>query len=64
MVDIKESEIAAAIQESDLNELGRKMQQANISASRDGVITWVNKNIGAVVQPGETLARIADLGSF
>jgi len=63
-VDIKESEIAAAIQESDLNELGRKMQQANISASRDGVITWVNKNIGAVVQPGETLARIADLGSF
>lgn len=63
-VDIKESEIAAAIQENDLNELGRKLQQANISATRDGVITWVNKNIGSVVMPGETLVRIADLNSF
>jgi len=63
-VDIRESEISAAIQESDLRELGRKLQQANITATRDGVITWVNKNIGSSIAQGESLVRIADLGSF
>ena len=63
-VDIRESEIAAAIQESDLRELGRKLQQANITATRDGVVTWVNKNIGSSITQGEALARFADLGSF
>jgi HlyD family secretion protein len=63
-LEIRESEIAAAIEQSNLNELGRKLQQANITATRDGVITWVNKNIGTSIAPGEPLARIADLGSF
>lgn len=63
-VDIRESDIAAQIQQTDLSELQRKLQQANIIANRAGVVTWVNKNIGATVQEGETLARIADLGSY
>lgn len=63
-VDIRETEIAAQIQQTDLQELQRKLQQANIVADRSGVVTWVNKNIGATVQQGETLARIADLGSY
>lgn len=63
-VDMRESEIAAQIQQTDLTELQRKLQQANIIANRAGVVTWVNKNIGATVQEGETLARIADLGSY
>jgi len=33
-------------------------------ASRRGVVTWINKNIGASVREGESLARIADLSSF
>jgi HlyD family secretion protein len=63
-VDIRESEIAAAIEEADLRELGRKLQQASITATRDGVVTWVNKNIGSSITQGEALARFADLGSF
>jgi HlyD family secretion protein len=63
-IDIRESEIAAAIQESDLRELGRRLQEANITASRDGVVTWINKNIGSTIAQGESLARIADLSSF
>lgn len=63
-VDIRESEIAAQIQQADLAELQRKLQQANIVANRAGVVTWVNKNIGSSVTEGETLARIADLGSY
>jgi HlyD family secretion protein len=63
-VDIRESEIAAQIQQADLTELQRKLQQANIIANRAGVVTWVNKNIGSTVREGETLARIADLASY
>jgi len=62
--EMKEAEIAASIQENDLNELGRRLQLANIVASREGVVTWVNKNIGASIREGDALARIADLGSF
>jgi HlyD family secretion protein len=63
-IEIKEAEIATAIQENDLHELQRKLQLANVIATRKGVITYVNKNIGANIHEGETLARIADLGSF
>ena len=63
-VQMREASIAAAIQQNNLNELGRKLQLANIVAKREGVVTWINKNIGATVQEGESLARIADLSSF
>jgi HlyD family secretion protein len=63
-IEIKEAEIAAAIQRNDMNALQRKLTLANIVATRAGVITYVNKNIGATVKEGETLARIADLSSF
>jgi HlyD family secretion protein len=63
-VEIREAEIAAAIQENELRELERKLKLANIVANRDGVVTWVNKNIGASIHEGEALAHIADLRSF
>lgn len=63
-VEIRESELAAAVQQQDMNELQRKLQLAQVSASRPGVVTWVNKNIGASVMEGEPLVRIANLESF
>lgn len=63
-IEIKEAQIAADILSSDLKALQRKLDLANIVATRAGVITYVNKNIGANVREGESLARIADLGSF
>ncbi len=63
-VDIREAQIAAAIEENALNELGKKLQQATIAAESAGVVTWVNKNIGTTITQGEPLARIADLRSF
>ncbi|RKR84552.1 HlyD family secretion protein [Mucilaginibacter gracilis] len=63
-IEIKEAEIAADIQRNDLKALQRKLNLANIVATRNGVITYVNKNIGANIKEGETLARIADLSSF
>ncbi|MEZ4900681.1 MAG: HlyD family efflux transporter periplasmic adaptor subunit [Spirosomataceae bacterium] len=62
--DMQESKISAQIKEKDLQELQRKLQQANIMATRSGVLTYVNKNIGSKVGEGEVLARLADLGGF
>ncbi len=62
--DIRESEIGAQIKEKDLQELQRKLQQANIIANRAGVLTYVNRNLGSKVTEGEILARLADLGGF
>lgn len=61
---IRESEISASIQEKELREFERKLQQANIIATRAGVLTFINKNLGTKVNEGEILARIADLNSF
>jgi HlyD family secretion protein len=63
-LEAKEAELAAEIQQNDLNELQRKLNLANVVATRSGVVTYVNKNIGANIKEGETLARIADLSSF
>lgn len=63
-MEIRASELTGKVQENDLGELARKLKLASIVASRAGVVTWVNKNIGAVVKEGEAIARIADLGSF
>jgi len=63
-VEMKDAEIALAIQQNDQQDLERKLKLANIVATRPGVVTWVNKNIGAAIKEGEAIARIADLGSF
>ncbi|MCC6462539.1 MAG: HlyD family efflux transporter periplasmic adaptor subunit [Saprospiraceae bacterium] len=61
---MRETQITASIQEKELSEFEQKLRQANIVASRAGVLTFVNKNLGTKVNEGEILARIADLGSF
>jgi HlyD family secretion protein len=63
-IEINEAQLAADVMQNDLNELQRKLDLANIVATRAGVVTYVNKNIGANVKEGESLARIADLSSF
>ncbi len=62
--DLKEVELQLAIQSKDLKEFARKLEQAEVVASRPGVLTWVNENIGTTVNEGEALAKVADLASF
>lgn len=63
-IEIREAEIALAIQKNDQQALKRKLDLANVIATREGVVTWVNKNIGASIKEGESLARIANLSSY
>jgi HlyD family secretion protein len=63
-IEIREAEIALDIQRNDQLAFKRRLDMANVIASREGVVTWVNKNIGASIKEGESLARIADLSSY
>lgn len=63
-IEIREAEIALAIQRNDLNALKHKLDLADIVATREGIVTWVNKNIGTSIKEGEVLVRIADLSGF
>ncbi|QPH40875.1 efflux RND transporter periplasmic adaptor subunit [Pedobacter endophyticus] len=63
-IEIREAEIALAIQKNELDALKRKLDLADVIATRPGVITWVNKNIGSSVREGDALVRIADLSGF
>ena len=42
----------------------RLLERATTKADRDGVLTWVVSEEGALVRKGEVVARIADLSSF
>lgn len=63
-IEIREAEIALKIQQNELESLNKKLKLADVIATRSGVVTWVNKNIGATVREGEALVRIANLSSF
>jgi HlyD family secretion protein len=63
-VEMKQANLSAAIQQNELDALSRKLKLANITATRDGVVTWVNKNIGTTIREGESLTHIANLNSF
>lgn len=47
-----------------IQELERKLHQADVSADQPGVLTWINDNLGTTVPQGTQLARVADLSSF
>lgn len=61
---LRESEIQAQIEATNLLVLANKLRQADILTDRAGVLTWVNEHIGSAVNEGEMLAKLADLSSF
>ncbi len=62
--DEQELGFTLAMNGRSLEELERKMQQAEVRASSPGVVTWVNSEVGSNVNAGEVIARLADLSSF
>ena len=66
-VNVKEKEnleLEYKIQEKRLKELARKLEETSVKAPLDGVITWINEDIGRTVIAGEPLVRIAVLDSY
>ena len=57
-------ELEISIQDKNMQALESKIEQAEVKAKKNGVVTFANGNIGTSVQAGEVVARIADLSSF
>jgi HlyD family secretion protein len=52
------------IEEKSMNELRKRMQQAEVRVARNGVLVYVKDKLGATIQAGEELVRLADLSRF
>ena len=48
----------------EVEESRRQLALAMLRADRDGVLTWVVPEVGAMVRRGEIVARVADLSTF
>ncbi len=62
--DLTEIDLQLRIRQNRIKELERQLELAETKAARKGVITWVNDNIGANVNKGQEIVRIADLDKF
>lgn len=52
------------IQEKNILEFEDKLRLSTIVADKEGVVTWIDAQIGNTVNPGDKLAKIADLKSY
>jgi HlyD family secretion protein len=62
--DEQELRYTLAMQSRSIEELQRKMEQAEVRATQPGVITRVKNEIGSNVNAGDIIARLADLSSY
>lgn len=61
-IAVRETELRTLRNERD--ESSRQLELAMARSDRDGVLTWVPSDVGALVHKGDVLARLADLSSF
>ncbi|TAK63917.1 MAG: HlyD family efflux transporter periplasmic adaptor subunit, partial [Bacteroidetes bacterium] len=45
-------------------DIQRQLEMLSCKAERDGVVTWLNEDIGASIHRGDIVARVADLSSY
>ncbi len=62
--DEQELGFTLAMNGRSMEELKRRIQQAEVRANSHAVITWVKNEVGSNVNAGEVIARLADLSSF
>lgn len=62
--DRRKLELEVQIQEKRLAELAKKLNETSLRAPSDGVITWINENIGKNITEGEALVRLSNLSGF
>ncbi len=63
-VQLEGLDLERRILQREQEEARRRLEQAQIRAEREGVLTWVIPQEGASVSQGEVVARMADLSSF
>lgn len=53
-----------SIQQKNITAYSRKLNAAALRSPAKGIVTWVNSKVGAEVNEGAELARVADLSSY
>lgn len=61
---LKSKHLESSISMRNLAEMERTLDDAKIKAPRNGTVTYLNKDIGTSISPGEKLAVISDLSHF
>ncbi|MDR1222034.1 MAG: efflux RND transporter periplasmic adaptor subunit [Tannerella sp.] len=62
--ELKVRELELSIFRKGLAEMKRTLDDAQIRSPRKAILTWVNSEIGAQIQPGSRIAVVSDLSSF
>lgn len=62
--ELNELDLQIRIGEKSLKEIKRQLELADVVSNSDGIITWVNENIGSAISAGEKIAAVSDLSSF
>lgn len=62
--DLKELDLEVKIQERIKNELYVKLNDSKVKALNDGVLTMVKNEIGANVNAGDVIAKVANLNKY
>ena len=62
--EIEGLELQVQIKANEIREAERDLEQAGVRADRTGVVTWVREDVGATVNAGDAVARVADLSSY
>ena len=62
--EIEGIKLEKSILEKDQKEKLRLLASAEVKAPRSGILTWVQEEEGTRVNPGEPIARVADLTQF
>jgi HlyD family secretion protein len=57
-------EFQVQIKAKEIREAERDLERAGVRAERGGVVTWVRDDVGATINAGDAVARVADLTSY
>ena len=60
----RSKQLEGAISRRNLEEMERTLDDARIKAPRNGIVTFVNKDLGVSIAAGEKLAVVSDLSHF
>ncbi|MTI33250.1 efflux RND transporter periplasmic adaptor subunit [Xanthovirga aplysinae] len=61
---LRELELSMNMQQKSIREQEQKLDAANARSQLKGVVTWQVEQIGATLQEGEEIAKVADLTSY
>lgn len=61
---LRSKQLEGSISLRNMEEMERTLDDAQIKAPRKGTVTYLNKNLGTSIAPGEKLAIVSDLSHF